>query len=162
GPADRPASHRRAERVGAGRDDPDAADAPQRAAGGLQHDSDSAARRRQRSGGAAAAAAGGDVQPHPPLRLPAPVRADPHRRLQLHRRAAVPSPRVVAAAFTDSFNRPRVVSGMRPTGRLHLGHLVGALSNWVPMQDTYDCFYFVADWHALTSDFANTAQLTSY
>ena len=51
---------------------------------------------------------------------------------------------------------------MRPTGRLHIGHLVGALSNWVPLQDQYDCFYFVADWHALTSDFADTSQLTSY
>jgi tryptophanyl-tRNA synthetase len=58
--------------------------------------------------------------------------------------------------------KPRVVSGMRPTGRLHLGHLVGALSNWVPMQDTYDCFYFIADWHALTSDFADTSQLTGF
>ena len=58
--------------------------------------------------------------------------------------------------------KPRVVSGMRPTGRLHLGHLVGALGNWVPMQDQYDCFYFVADWHALTSDFADTSRLTSY
>jgi len=56
----------------------------------------------------------------------------------------------------------RVVSGMRPTGRLHLGHLVGALGNWVPLQDRYDCFYFVADWHALTSDFADTSQLMSY
>ena len=51
---------------------------------------------------------------------------------------------------------------MRPTGRLHLGHLVGALGNWVPLQDEYDCFYFVADWHALTSDFSETSQLTSY
>jgi len=51
---------------------------------------------------------------------------------------------------------------MRPTGRLHLGHLIGALGNWVPLQDKYDCFYFVADWHALTSDFADTSQLTSY
>jgi len=51
---------------------------------------------------------------------------------------------------------------MRPTGRLHLGHLVGALGNWVPLQDKYDCFYFVADWHALTSDFADTSALTSY
>ena len=51
---------------------------------------------------------------------------------------------------------------MRPTGQLHLGHLVGALKNWVPLQEKYDCYYFVADWHALTSDFANTAQLTSY
>jgi tryptophanyl-tRNA synthetase len=51
---------------------------------------------------------------------------------------------------------------MRPTGKLHLGHLVGALGNWVPLQEKYDCFYFVADWHALTSDFADTSQLTSY
>ena len=51
---------------------------------------------------------------------------------------------------------------MRPTGRLHLGHLVGALSNWVPLQTQYDCFYFVADWHALTSDFADTRQLTTF
>jgi len=59
-------------------------------------------------------------------------------------------------------SKVRVVSGMRPTGRLHLGHLVGALGNWVPLQDRYDCFYFVADWHALTSDFADTSQLMSY
>jgi tryptophanyl-tRNA synthetase len=51
---------------------------------------------------------------------------------------------------------------MRPTGRLHLGHLVGALGNWVPLQDKYDCFYFVADWHALTSDYADTSQVTTY
>ena len=51
---------------------------------------------------------------------------------------------------------------MRPTGRLHLGHLVGALGNWVPLQTKYDCFYFVADWHALTSDFADTSRVTSY
>jgi len=53
--------------------------------------------------------------------------------------------------------KARVVSGMRPTGRLHLGHLVGALSNWVNLQDQYDCFYFVADWHALTSEYADTS-----
>ena len=51
---------------------------------------------------------------------------------------------------------------MRPTGRLHLGHLVGALGNWVPLQAQYECFYFVADWHALTSDYANTGPLTGY
>ena len=51
---------------------------------------------------------------------------------------------------------------MRPTGRLHLGHLVGALSKWVTLQDAYDCFYFIADWHALTSDFADTSQVTEY
>jgi tryptophanyl-tRNA synthetase len=51
---------------------------------------------------------------------------------------------------------------MRPTGQLHLGHLVGALGNWVPLQDKYDCFYFVADWHALTSDYADTSNVTTY
>lgn len=55
--------------------------------------------------------------------------------------------------------KARVVSGMRPTGQLHLGHLVGALSNWVPLQDQYDCFYFVADWHALTSEYADTSKV---
>jgi tryptophanyl-tRNA synthetase len=58
--------------------------------------------------------------------------------------------------------RPRVVSGMRPTGKLHLGHLVGALKNWVELQERYECFYFVADWHALTSEYANTAPITGY
>lgn len=51
---------------------------------------------------------------------------------------------------------------MRPTGRLHLGHLVGALGNWVPLQERYRCFYFVADWHALTSEYGDTSQITAY
>ena len=50
---------------------------------------------------------------------------------------------------------------MRPTGRLHLGHLVGALKNWAALQDQYDCFYFVADWHALTSEYANTSEIAA-
>ncbi len=54
----------------------------------------------------------------------------------------------------------RVVSGMRPTGKLHLGHLVGALSKWTELQSDYDCMYFVADWHALTSDYSDTGQVT--
>ena len=58
--------------------------------------------------------------------------------------------------------KKRVVSGMRPTGRLHLGHLVGALQNWEQLQREYDCFYFVADWHALTSDYAATAGIVEY
>jgi tryptophanyl-tRNA synthetase len=49
--------------------------------------------------------------------------------------------------------RPRVLSGMRPTGSMHLGHYHGALKNWVRLQDQYDCFYFVADWHALTTHY---------
>ncbi len=53
----------------------------------------------------------------------------------------------------------RVLSGMRPTGRLHIGHYFGALQNWVKLQNDpdYDCFYFIADWHALTSDYADTS-----
>jgi tryptophanyl-tRNA synthetase len=50
---------------------------------------------------------------------------------------------------------------MRPTGKLHLGHLVGALQNWVGLQAKYDCFYFVADWHALTSHYADTDDIVS-
>lgn len=55
--------------------------------------------------------------------------------------------------------RPRILSGMRPTGALHLGHLVGALDNWVRLQDTYDCFYCIVDWHALTTDYASPASI---
>src|SRR5512138_878417 len=50
-------------------------------------------------------------------------------------------------------SRPVVVSGMRPTGRLHVGHLHGALANWVRLQDEADCFFFSADWHALTTQY---------
>jgi tryptophanyl-tRNA synthetase len=50
---------------------------------------------------------------------------------------------------------------MRPTGKLHLGHLVGALRNWVRLQDEYECYYFVADWHALTSGYADTSGITA-
>ena len=50
---------------------------------------------------------------------------------------------------------------MRPTGKLHLGHLVGALQNWEQLQSKYDCFYFVADWHALTSGYADTSEIVS-
>ena len=50
----------------------------------------------------------------------------------------------------------RILSGMRPTGKLHLGNYVGALRNWVNLQDKYDCFFFIADWHALTTDYADT------
>ncbi len=52
---------------------------------------------------------------------------------------------------------PRVLSGMRPTGALHLGHYHGALKNWVRLQSQFDCFYFVADWHALTTHYADSA-----
>ena len=55
--------------------------------------------------------------------------------------------------------RKRILSGMRPTGRLHLGNLHGALYNWIQLQQQYDCFFFVADWHALTTDYASPGQI---
>jgi tryptophanyl-tRNA synthetase len=58
-----------------------------------------------------------------------------------------------------STTRKRVLSGMRPTGKLHLGNYVGALQNWVGMQDQYECFFCVVDWHALTTDYADTSRV---
>ncbi|MFA6078688.1 MAG: tryptophan--tRNA ligase [Candidatus Omnitrophota bacterium] len=55
--------------------------------------------------------------------------------------------------------KKRILSGIRPTGKLHLGHLIGALSNWVKMQETYHCFYMVADWHALMSEYEDPKDL---
>jgi tryptophanyl-tRNA synthetase len=55
-------------------------------------------------------------------------------------------------------SKQRVLSGMRPTGNLHLGNYLGALDNWVRLQDDYDCFFFVASWHALTTDAQNSSQ----
>ncbi|MFH0826424.1 MAG: tryptophan--tRNA ligase [Candidatus Omnitrophota bacterium] len=55
--------------------------------------------------------------------------------------------------------KKRILSGMRPTGKLHLGHLVGALDNWVKLQEEYDSFFMVADWHAFMSEYENTREL---
>ena len=52
-----------------------------------------------------------------------------------------------------------VLSGMRPTGRLHLGHLLGALRNWVELQEKYNCFFMVADWHALMSEYEKPSDI---
>ena len=59
----------------------------------------------------------------------------------------------------NNTRQPRVLSGMRSTGKLHLGNYVGALDNWVRMQQKYDCFFFIADWHALTTDYADTSRI---
>src|ERR1700745_2350082 len=56
-------------------------------------------------------------------------------------------------------SRPRVLSGMRSTGKLHLGNYFGALQNWSGMQERYECFFFIADWHALTTDYADTSMV---
>lgn len=55
--------------------------------------------------------------------------------------------------------RPRILSGMRPSGRLHLGNYVGALANWSTLQESRDCFYMVADWHAVSTNYAETARI---
>ncbi len=59
-------------------------------------------------------------------------------------------------------NKKRVLSGMQPSGLLHLGNLMGALDNWRKLQDQYECYYFVADWHALTTNYADTSQIRTY
>lgn len=64
--------------------------------------------------------------------------------------------------MSSSFSaNKRVVSGMRPTGRLHLGHYHGVLKNWIQLQNQYDCYFFVADWHALTTHYEQTDGLES-
>jgi len=55
--------------------------------------------------------------------------------------------------------KKKILSGMRPSGRLHIGHLVGALANWIALQDEYECFYMVADWHALTTEYENPSEI---
>ncbi len=57
--------------------------------------------------------------------------------------------------------KKRILSGMRPSGKLHLGNLFGALANWAKLQDEYECYYMVADWHALTTDYKDTSQIRS-
>ena len=56
-------------------------------------------------------------------------------------------------------SKPRIFSGMRPTGRLHLGNLLGALDNWVRLQDEYECVFAVVDWHALTTGYEDTSEI---
>jgi tryptophanyl-tRNA synthetase len=59
-------------------------------------------------------------------------------------------------------SKKRILSGMRPTGKLHLGHLVGALDNWAKLQEEYDCYFMVADWHALMSEYENPSQMSEF
>ena len=58
--------------------------------------------------------------------------------------------------------KERILSGMRSSGTLHLGNLLGALQNWVQLQKDYEAFYFIADWHALTTGYADTAQIRTW
>lgn len=58
--------------------------------------------------------------------------------------------------------KKRILSGMRPSGKLHLGHLHGVLSNWKRLQEEYDCFFFVADWHALTTNYDSPGEIPGF
>jgi len=58
--------------------------------------------------------------------------------------------------------KKRLLSGMRPTGPMHLGHLLGALTNWKSLQDSYECYYMVADWHALMSEYKDPGSMKAY
>ncbi|MGQ4807337.1 Tryptophan--tRNA ligase [Candidatus Entotheonellaceae bacterium PAL068K] len=58
--------------------------------------------------------------------------------------------------------KQRILSGMRPSGKLHLGNHLGALKNWVQLQQDYECYYFIADWHALTTGYADTTQVQEW
>ncbi len=62
-------------------------------------------------------------------------------------------------AKLPTMKRPRILSGMRPTGPLHLGNYMGALENWVRLQDAYDCHFMVADWHSLTTDYEDPSAI---
>src|ERR1700754_4361812 len=85
---------------------------------------------------------------------PAPGRPGAWVALTTIARSAAPR-----APSRENPMRARVLSGMRPTGALHLGHYHGALKNWVRLQDDYDCYYFVADWHALTTHYDDRQDL---
>jgi tryptophanyl-tRNA synthetase len=65
----------------------------------------------------------------------------------------------ISSSESVSTTKKRVLSGMRPTGKLHLGNYMGALYNWVRLQHEYECYFFIADWHALTTDYADPSQL---
>jgi tryptophanyl-tRNA synthetase len=68
----------------------------------------------------------------------------------------------MGAALSSNDASQRVVSGMRPTGRLHLGHYHGVLKNWIQLQHEYECFFFVADWHALTTNYEDTDEIEGF
>src|SRR3954469_20361441 len=73
-----------------------------------------------------------------------------------------PDPVYCGAPVSSHPQAKRVLSGMRPTGQLHLGNFHGALKNWVELQYQYECYFFVADWHMLTTGYEDTKQLPKF
>src|SRR6202040_1977274 len=64
-----------------------------------------------------------------------------------------------ATGLSGPIQNRRVLSGMRPTGQLHLGNFHGALKNWIELQYQYECYFFISDWHALTTGYDDTSKL---
>ena len=62
----------------------------------------------------------------------------------------------------DEPTKKRVLSGMQPSGLMHLGNYLGALQNWKQLQDEHECYFFVADWHALSTNYADTSRIREY
>src|SRR5207253_2889146 len=124
------------------------------------------ARRRRPAAPRRPGRAGRPLAP-PPGALPVDVRPPPGLSRRLARlRAGVPLRALRLRALGQGVGedegmtgKERVLSGMRPTGKLHLGNYLGALDNWVRMQAGYDCFYFVANWHALTTGAEHAAEI---
>ena len=63
---------------------------------------------------------------------------------------------------SSALQKKRILSGMRPTGKMHLGNYYGALYNWMRLQEDYQCYYFVADWHALTTEYETPQAISGY
>ncbi len=76
--------------------------------------------------------------------------------------AIMPARNQSSPVLSSNDSNQRVVSGMRPTGQLHLGHYHGALKNWIQLQHEYECFFFVADWHALTTHYDDAYDIEQY
>jgi tryptophanyl-tRNA synthetase len=76
--------------------------------------------------------------------------------------SAQPASDASSATSAPLLTRRRIVSGMRPTGKLHLGHLMGAIESWRQLQDAYDCFYMIADWHALTTSYRQPHEIRGH
>ena len=63
---------------------------------------------------------------------------------------------------SSDLQKKRILSGMRPTGKMHLGNYYGALYNWMRLQEDYQCYYFVADWHALTTEYETPGPISGF
>src|SRR6185503_12650692 len=124
-------------------------------AGRVQHAAAAAAGRRAGARGPDAPRAVAQDRAHRTFRFYHPDRAVDDADVGSHHRSADRiSVETLPGSLLDYTIMETIVSGMRPTGKLHLGHYHGALINWLRLQERFQCYFFVADWHALTTDYA--------